>query len=456
MEKKYRSSIYNIYLKENEEYYIFQGSTGALSSFESDSINFLKDGTHTKDEYIKFFNEDIFNRMLNRGFITEYDINEEKEYHRKLSKAIDEKNPKSISIVIAVTYYCNFRCPYCFENVSKKDLDKYKKSLITKEIVDDIFTFIEDKKEDGIEVNSIMLFGGEPLLKENFEIVKYIAKRGHSEGIKIGAVTNGYDLDSYFELCKNDLISHLQITIDGIGKIHNRRRVHARGFDTFTKIEKNIDYLLKNSSVEIESIGNYDNKNIDNIKELIEFYKSKKWIDNRRFSYYFRSLHACYKSKSEEKMDDYILGKSLDRDTKFMHVVKYDEVNNVLKKMFLEKKIPYLSPEFCSACGRMYVFDSYRNVYPCWETVGIENMKIGKLTEEGKVLLNSLYKKWKHRKTYNIEKCNECSYSLICRGECPMHTYVSTGEMYDPQCGNNKKIIDESLIYNIEKSIYGK
>lgn len=42
----------------------------------------------------------------------------------------------------------------------------------------------------------------------------------------IGAITNGYDLDSYIDLLKEFSFKNLQITLDGKKEVNDRRRIH--------------------------------------------------------------------------------------------------------------------------------------------------------------------------------------------------------------------------------------
>lgn len=71
---------------------------------------------------------------------------------------------------------------------------------------------IERKEE--YRSNTILLYGGESLLKENREIIEYIVNEGAKKGFVFNAITNGFDLESYIDLLSMDKIRFLQITLD--------------------------------------------------------------------------------------------------------------------------------------------------------------------------------------------------------------------------------------------------
>lgn len=84
-----------------------------------------------------------------------------------------------------VTYNCNFRCPYCFEDRTKKD--SKQKIVFTKDMIDAAYAVIDKFHPLKLSINKTMtLYGGEPLLAENKEIVSYIVEE--KKGINVGIV----------------------------------------------------------------------------------------------------------------------------------------------------------------------------------------------------------------------------------------------------------------------------
>lgn len=112
-------------------------------------------------------------------------------------------------------------------------------------MVDKAYLLIQEIQPDNeLRPGVITLFGGEPLLKENKEIVRYIIEQGRALGFRFDAVTNGYDLDAYEDLLSSENFNHLLITVDGTEERHNSTRIHKKNSSTFDIVIKNIGIAL--------------------------------------------------------------------------------------------------------------------------------------------------------------------------------------------------------------------
>lgn len=70
----------------------------------------------------------------------------------------------------------------------------------TKEMVDRAYEAMLEIEPDRNKHQKITLYGGEPLLAKNREIVEYIVKRGVELGYKFDAISNGYEIQYYKDL----------------------------------------------------------------------------------------------------------------------------------------------------------------------------------------------------------------------------------------------------------------
>ncbi len=144
----------------------------------------------------------------------------------------------SVCFTICPTMGCNFDCPYCFENHRAGKMDQETQDAVVS---------LAEKMLDctGIRNLYINWFGGEPLLVpdiiENLtgRLRKVTEKRGGEYNAKI--VTNGYLLTAEnIALLARCGIERAQVTLDGLGEMHDRTRCLAGGGATFETITKNL------------------------------------------------------------------------------------------------------------------------------------------------------------------------------------------------------------------------
>lgn len=224
--------------EQKEKYMLIQGYTGAIDIVNTSLKEFLVNSPNvSKDSFP--YSPQVLDRLIERGYITSKTRNEEYEYMKNISRIFHNRDKRYIkSFTLLVTYDCNFKCPYCFEN---KGTDSNNSSwVINKKMVDAFFDAISEIEPNKSLINkTINLFGGEPLLKSNKEIIEYITRKGSTYGYSFAATSNGYDIDNYEKLIKEKLLQGIQITIDGTKLIHNSRRIHTTEGGTFDKIFKN-------------------------------------------------------------------------------------------------------------------------------------------------------------------------------------------------------------------------
>lgn len=195
---------------------LIHGYTGAIDIATDNVVNFLKDHvTFSQEEFP--LSEKTLEMLEQRGYVTDKTAAEERQHVRRWAELFHKYNKAfSPGFMFLVSYDCNFRCPYCYEGGISGDGRHWTQQRFSKELVDKAYQAmeqIEPRKERQGHV--ITLYGGEPLMKENKEIVNYILEQGKKNGFYFNAITNGYDLECYEEWLGPDMINFLQITLDG-------------------------------------------------------------------------------------------------------------------------------------------------------------------------------------------------------------------------------------------------
>ena len=135
------------------------------------------------------------------------------------------------------------------------------------------FIIEQNKHTQGI---LIQWFGGEPLL--NPKVITYITQTLDAElaskGIRVNyqMTTNGSLVtDEMVKLFKDVWhISKVQITLDGPKSTYEKRKAYVNLPNAFEKVITNIN-ALANAGIRVAIRLNYDNNNIADIMELIDY-----------------------------------------------------------------------------------------------------------------------------------------------------------------------------------------
>ncbi|MDD6211266.1 MAG: radical SAM protein [Bacteroidales bacterium] len=424
----YRLSSYTIFIKlekASEKYMLIHGYTGAIDVASKQIVKYLKENGSFINLQSDGLNDDTLKLLISRGYITTKTLREEREYVKKLANLMHRKD-KSLfkNFMFLISYDCNFRCPYCYENEISGEGHQWTKRKFTKELVDKAFYAME-QIEPRAELRSrqSILYGGEPLLKENKEIVEYIVSRAQKFGMTFMAITNGYDLDHYEDLLSPEKINTLQITIDGFKEEHDNRRIHYLTGRSFDKIVKNIGIALK-KDIAVAIRYNTDKNNISDIKKILNYFDELGYSKFEKFA--FKS--ALLKDYSPDANNKSAVLNYLNREEFNRINYKQLEFNgnkygcqdfgiyNKLSKAIKEKRKIYLNSTFCAAQSGSYIFDPYGNIYGCWSLVGNPQNVIGKYSD--KIQWTPELSRWHARNINGSENCSVCKYALLCSGGC--------------------------------------
>ncbi|HLF28286.1 MAG TPA: radical SAM protein [Anaerolineae bacterium] len=267
-----RTSHYNIYvpLPDSDEHILIHGYSGAVDVVQNSVVEFLKgfkEGDSLDDAPL---DKATVESLQKRGYLTERTTEQEHEFIRKLGRLLYNVQKKRAGFLLMPTYDCNLRCPYCYEKRLRRNGRAWIQKVMDHTLVDAAYAAmmqirqdIEDKQPGGIT-----LYGGEPFLKRNAEIVNYIVEKGLELGYKFRAITNGSELDGFLNLLGKEKVSWIQITLDGPPESHDKRRFRADGSGSFADIAKNITAALERG-VTVSVRTNVDKTNVEFLPELI-------------------------------------------------------------------------------------------------------------------------------------------------------------------------------------------
>ena len=395
-----KQSFYNFLLNvpQIKDTIIYNSKTNYLAILtENEALKFKED---LKQED---WNEESWKQMIEAGFIVPKDIDEIEEIECEMNQGRFSNN--HLSLTIAPTADCNFRCKYCYE---KNNLDN---QYMESETIDSIVKFIQSKAEEFKYLN-VCWYGGEPLLcldtirKITNEI--FILQEEYNFNYEASIVTNGYLLSRSVAKELNQLrIKSVQITLDGNKTQHDRRRILEGGGGTFDKIIANLE-SINDICPEIAIRINVDRINSRDYQELLDIIKK---IDHNNRLY-------PYLGKVENYEDIYnndlcmTSHEFYEEELYFLKTYLKDELLN----MYPNRKNNYC----CADAMNSYIISYDGKLYKCWSDLGNADRSVGKL-KDGKIVFTnrSYYYKFLNYNPIKDSTCKVCKCLPICMGGCP-------------------------------------
>lgn len=189
------------------------------------------------------------------------------KFSRKLSMERKQKKKRQMMVWFQLTDACNLRCPYCYIHKKPTHMDPKLGQILVSKIV-------SDAGRAGFEEIIFKLAGGEPTLRwsEGRELIDWTEKKFSSSlvRVKFHIITNA-------TLMPKSLIDYLiarklsiSVSLDGVGKWHDRQRFYTNGCGSFSDVEKNLETLLSHS-IHAPILTTITKNNLHGITELAEY-----------------------------------------------------------------------------------------------------------------------------------------------------------------------------------------
>ncbi|MFZ4398427.1 MAG: radical SAM protein [Bacteroidales bacterium] len=428
-------SKHNIFSKitDSENYFIvnlLNGSADILSPEEGLMLIDFHKGKEIPSEFLENLKE--------QGYFA--DEKEEKRlYRNKYLSFIDDRADEEVQLFFVPNYSCNFACTYCYQ-------DEYAitKQELTDEVIDAFFIYIYN--EFAGRKKYLTIFGGEPLLNspKQKELISYMLTKANEAELEVCFVTNGYSLEEYIEILKNAKIREIQITLDGKGIVHDKRRFLKGGGATFDKIVKGIDCCLENRlSVNLRVV--IDKQNIDGLAEFAKFAIDKGWTQNSFFKTQLGrnyELHHC-QATSEKLFSRISLYVSIyDLVKQYPYITEfYKPAYSVSKFLSENGSLPDPLFDACPACKTEWAFDYTGQIFSCTATVGKTDESLGTFYPEVSHK-EDMIAEWENRDVTSITECSNCNLQLACGGGCGSVAKNRTGNICSTDCRPIKELLE--------------
>jgi len=431
-------SKHNIFsgIKDSDNYFLINLLSGNADIINPDEAALLKN--YLAGETIP---TDLYDNLVSKGYI----VDEKQEaitFRSKYLDFVDARDDDEVQLFFVTNYSCNFACSYCYQ-------DEYtnQNGELTFEIIDSFFSYIY--REFAGRKKYITVFGGEPLLSSNKqkELLSYFLLNSKEANLEVCFVTNGYTLEEYIPILKSGRIREIQITLDGIGKMHDSRRFLKGGGATFDKIVKGIDACLLNE-IPLNLRMVVDKENIDGLPELAQFAIDKGWTNNPIFKTQLGrnyELHHC-QSTSENLFSRVSLYQTIYELIKLHpHILQFHKpAYSVANFLFENDSLPDPLFDACPACKTEWAFDYTGQIYSCTATVGKTGESLGTFYPEI-TRKNDMIQQWENRDVVAIPECNNCNLQLACGGGCGSVAKNRTGNICSTDCRPITELLELGL-----------
>lgn len=310
---------------------------------------------------------------------------------------------------IWLTYACNLKCAYCYEEEEKRNL------YLNKERAKQLLGFIKNRSDTYSNDNvSIVLHGGEPLL--NYEVLHYIVEnlKAWNKNVSISMTTNGTLInEDNIEFIINN-IDDLSISIDGTPNDHDSNRKYRNGKGSFIDTVAYIDKILERKS---DTIARMTVTPVT-VKNL---YDNVKFLYDTGFKLVSPIINQYDNNWNEDTMA--ILEDQLLQLSNFCNSQAEELHIGMLEKMKNRKK--------SQCCPETTLnIDAKGDIYPCVYVVGDERFLIGNIIDG---ISNDKLLEIKHINNKEFKQCKGCFWKDYCHGyRCKLFNFAISGK-YEPE-----------------------
>ena len=444
-----------IYKLTDDKSLLINSLTSALDVVDNETRKKVEDALSGVKDITSEADDELYETLKRRGYL--YTTKEEELANIEKMKQINDRLSRmrvNTNFTICPSMGCNLRCTYCFETNSQH----INFDLLSDEQLEGIFKYIhgvmksfkelydkadEEQKKEIMKIRpSISLFGGEPLLKSNYEIVSRVLEFASNNDVLVHIITNGTTIEFYGSLLeKYSKMLNIQITLDGDKDTHDKRRIRADGSGTFDEICKSVNKILE-LKIRVNLRINLDKDNLNNLRNLQEVFEENNWLNNELFLPYVSPVQDfCGQSEGvlkEHELLAYLYDNNYyGSEDSFVKAVVAPVIGYLEKFFDPNVKVKPWKMDFCEATsGKNFCFSPDGKISTCLTYVGKGNHTIGTFDQEGLKIDEDAFKLWMQRSIFRMDKCRDCKFALLCGGGCPVAALEQNKNIDCPICSD--------------------
>ncbi|HIT11443.1 MAG TPA: radical SAM protein [Candidatus Pelethosoma merdigallinarum] len=431
-------------------------------------INLINGATDIieKDIYDKIISNEfnkldqtIVNSLLERKYLFENEV-EYNNFIASVDARIEELEKKATpNFLVVPSYACNLQCIYCYEQTymikGTTDIDPLKMVDLQFERIDKIMEVYENKHGKTTDDIRITIMGGEPLLRCNIKTISYIFEQTKKRNYTLDIVSNGVDLNHYIDLFNKykDTLDHIQITVDGVKEIHDKRRIFRDGRGSFDLIMNNIHLSIENGITIVLRV-NVDATNINELSQLADTLVKEFNYNEKLLPYlYLLQDGGCSGEANivNEKIGIEKIFELEDKNSNMSIFRKKFHPADFIESIFND--VPYQPVlRHCGASKNQFILDCKSNVYKCWHGIGNNDYRVGTFYPKYE-LDEEKINAWFNRSVRVLGKCKNCKYRYICGTGCPAAKHMSENNMNikEPSCVEYNELIKTIILEKMKR-----
>jgi uncharacterized protein len=379
--------------------------------------------------------------LASRGYLVD-PADEARRFRAAYLGFLDRRDSAEVQLFFVPWYDCNFACPYCYQ----ADYAPEARQL-DPEVTDAFFRHVSHRFAG--RAAYVTLFGGEPLLpgrSAKDAAAHFLAAAGRA-GLGTAIVTNGYTLPAYVGLLKDSVIREVQVTLDGVGALHDRRRPLRGGAPTFDAVAAGVDAALA-ADLPVNLRVVLDRENIGGLPDLARFAAERGWTGHPRFKTQLGrnyELHTCQARSTSlyTRVEMYEALYGLVRS--HPGILDFHRPAFSLSRFLWENgELPEPLFDSCPGCKSEWAFDFTGRIYSCTATVGKEGEELGTFHP---VVAENAQKiaEWEERDVTAVPECRDCGVALACGGGCAAVAGNRTGRILSPDCRPVKDLLSMGI-----------
>ncbi|HIP71198.1 MAG TPA: SPASM domain-containing protein [Anaerolineae bacterium] len=343
-----------------------------------------------------------------------------------------QPRPQTLTAWLHVTNACDLDCPYCYVRKSSSRMSE----AVGRKAIKAVFDTAVSHQFRQVKLKYA---GGEATL--HFKMIRTLhalaQKRSAETGIGLTAVilTNGANLrpDDVAWIKENNI--RIMVSLDGVGKLHDRLRSRRGGDGTFDRVAHTIDELLLPQGIRPYITMTITRANAHGAADLARWAVVERQLPVN-FNLYRQNLLSA--SRQELALEEETIIAGLRAAYAVIEQALPDEP---ILGGLLDRVQAAAHTHTCGV-GKNYVVITHTGrLAEC-------HMRLEDATPLPRDLFASEQPQTIHNLTVDEkEGCRDCPFRYRCTGGCPLETYRATGrwDVKSPHCHIYKTLFPEVL-----------